>query len=615
KGNKICLKANCDTQNGKEGVDYFTFSGNYADPNGKKEKIFRSLYRTINEIDTFYGDSMMVGESISLQQDYGYGGNSFSANFNGNNHTLSNVNIDTITHLETLPHIEAIGIFGGTNTGYWKGNEYFDFPSIIKNLVIDNIDINVKRTSNSLMVGGLIGFKVGSVSIDNIILNDINIFNNAFGDTGGLIGRILGEEHTISNIILNNIGTISQKKPKDDNSSGNGGAVGGFAGSIESDINFSNIYLYFNSDSILYGDGHKNISVNNSVAKFGRAVGPYDQTFSNVSLYYNQEFSDPYSVANASADDWMINNRLEWNKINLHTYTNSTNKRDEFNAKIKQTFGDNIVILGNDIEGWNYHFNPPLNNPTLPTLDMNNLFNKGGYFDSSSWLTKDDFNQSILDSILGKDNQGNSNLIFDLLTQDLESIRQSLDFLVSFLDGENDIKELFGDYYKVNDNIYGALNQDLTINLKFSNFIEALKQNKDINLAFLKDYRDKLNTYNQNKELYQSGGLPPLEQESLKKLLKEQYNELLNLEQIAKTNLESLQGLIKDSFKTDTNYTIFAKESLSPLNFKINIGSLNNFEDTQGNGDNNNRFTPPNEVQKIADLASKEAILILPAQE
>ncbi|WP_442564460.1 filamentous hemagglutinin N-terminal domain-containing protein, partial [Helicobacter pullorum] len=444
KGNKICLKANCDMQNGIEGVDYFTFSGNYADPNGKKEKIFRSLYGTINEIDTFYGDSMMVGESIRLQDRYG--GNSFSANFNGNNHTLSNINIDTITHLETLPHIEAIGVFGGTNTGYWKGNEYFDFPSIIKNLVIDNIDINVKRAGNSLMVGGLIGFKYGSVSIDNIILNDINIFNNAVGDTGGLIGRILlGEKHAISNIILNNIGTISQKKPKDDSSSGSGGAVGGFAGSIESDINFSNIYLYFNSDSILYGDYKRGI------AKFGRAIGPFEQTFSNVSLYYNQEFSDPYSVANASADDWMINNRPEWNKIELYTYTNSTNKRDEFNTKIKQTFGDNIVILGNDIEGWNYHFNPPLNNPTLPTLDIDNLFNKGGYFDSSSWLTKDDFNQSILDSILGKDNQGNSNLIFDLLTQDLESIRQSLDFLVSFLDGENDIKELFGDYYKVND--------------------------------------------------------------------------------------------------------------------------------------------------------------------
>ena len=319
-------------------------------------------------------------------------------------------------------------------------------------------------------------------------------------------------------------------------------------------------------------------------------------------------------------------------QIFLHTYSDSSQGIKDFSSALKSAnssvFKDNPILWNQDSNGnYNYYFanlvtstpTPPNINDsttnTLPTLDMNNLFNKGGYFDSSSWLTKDDFNQSILDSILGKDNQGNSNLIFDLLTQDLESIRQSLDFLVSFLDGENDIKELFGDYYKVNDNIYGALNQDLTINLKFSNFIEALKQNKDINLAFLKDYRDKLNTYNQNKELYQSGGLPPLEQESLKKLLEEQYNELLNLEQTAKINLESLQGLIKDSFKMDTNYTIFAKESLSPLNFTINIGSLNNFEDTQGNGDNNNRFTPPSEVQKIADLASKEAILILPAQE
>ncbi|WP_143422243.1 filamentous hemagglutinin N-terminal domain-containing protein, partial [Helicobacter pullorum] len=489
KGNKICLKANCDTQNGIEGVDYFKFSGNYADPNGKKEKIFRSRYGTINEIDTFYGDSMMVGESIRLQ-----GGNYFSANFNGNNHTLSNVNIDTTVHLETLPHIEAIGIFGGTNTEYRKGNEYFDFPSIIKNLVIDNIDINVKRASNSLMVGGLIGFKYGSVSIDNIILNDINVFNNAFGDTGGLIGRILfGEEHTISNIILNNIGTISQKKPKDDNSSGNGGAVGGFAGSIESDINFSNIYLYFNSDSILYGD------YKSEIAKFGYAAGPYDQTFSNVSLYYNQEFSDPYSVANASADDWMINNRPEWNKINLHTYTNSTNKRDEFNTKIKQTFGDNIVILGNDIEGWNYHFNPPLNNPTLPTLDMDNLFNKGGYFDSSSWLTKDDFNQSILNEIL-------ENLSFDILslitdTNSLESALQSLDFLLHFINadksGESGISLGNGIYglmgYTLNQSQIDLLNSNnLLITQKLIGSINSLSLEDK---HYIQEYKQKLETY------------------------------------------------------------------------------------------------------------------------
>ena len=87
--------------------------------------------------------------------------------------------------------------------------------------------------------------------------------------------------------------------------------------------------------------------------------------------------------------------------------------------------------MGDDIEGWNYHFNPPLNNPALPTLDMDNLFNKGGYFDSSSWLTKDSFNQSILNEIL-------ENLSFDILslitdTNSLESALQSLDFLLHLL--------------------------------------------------------------------------------------------------------------------------------------------------------------------------------------
>ena len=614
KGNKICLKANCDTQKGKEGVDYFTFSGNYADPNGKKEKIFRSLYGTINEIDTFYGDSMMVGESIGLQQDYGYGGNSFSANFNGNNHTLSNINIDTITHPETLPHIGVIGIFGGTNTGYWKGNEYFDFPSIIKNLVIDNIDINVKRASNSLMVGGLIGFKVGSVSIDNIILNDINIFNNAFGDTGGLIGRILGEEHTISNIILNNIGTISQKKPKDDNSSGNGGAVGGFAGSIESDINFSNIYLYFNSDSILYGDGHKNISVNNSVAKFGRAAGPYDQTFSNVSLYYNQEFSDPYSVANASADDWMINNRPEWNKINLYTYTNSTNKRDEFNAKIKQTFGDNIVILGNDIEGWNYHFNPPLNNPALPTLDMDNLFNKGGYFDSSSWLTKDSFNQSILNEIL-------ENLSFDILslitdTNSLESALQSLDFLLHFINadksGESGIS--------LGNGIYGlmgyALNQSQIDLLNSNNLLITQKLIGSINSLSLED-KHYIQEYKQKLESYQAKAKEF--EESLKVISSDKHQALI--EAFKQENgyysllddRDKAEKIIKTAINNNGEFNLNNPYKIANgINVSFNLNTIEGINDKDGL---NPDFTLPSANSSLFVKENIEDVLILPAQE
>ncbi|WP_419761148.1 filamentous hemagglutinin N-terminal domain-containing protein [Helicobacter pullorum] len=655
KGNKICLKANCDTQNGIEGVDYFTFSGNYADPNEKKEEIEGISDKGIIKTPSFYGDSMIVGSG-------GYDGfsNSFVANFNGNGHTLSNIDIDMD---EQYVARHMLGVFGVI--GEIIGDH--DRSVTIQNLIVDTININSNNRymgnksgsgiDGGTYAGGLVGYvgdmvanypKLGLINFENIVVSNVEIVSkNGYSEVylGGFAGNI--SAGSVSNIFVNNVKGIKATTYR--NGSSWSVNLGGFAGRLHvvkdaknivlngmgnitndeydfwdsmggfvgrSEGNLSNIYVYFKPNSVFVVSNGP--YARSDISIFGKFENSW--TLDNVNLYYNFDTTNPNSIANLPHSEDYYNQTINpsipaQDKINLYTYTNSTNKRDEFNTKIKQTFGDNIVILGNDIEGWNYHFNPPLNNPALPTLDMDNLFNKGGYFDSSSWLTKDDFNQSILDSILGKDNQGNSNLIFDLLTQDLESIRQSLDFLVSFLDGENDIKELFGDYYKVNDNIYGALNQDLTINLKFSNFIEALKQNKNINLAFLKDYRDKLNTYNQNKELYQSGGLPPLEQESLKKLLEEQYNELLNLEQIAKINLESLQGLIKDSFKMDTNYTIFAKESLSPLNFTINIGSLNNFEDTQGNGDNNNRFTPPSEVQKIADLASKEAILILPAQE
>ena len=655
KGNKICLKANCDTQNGIEGVDYFTFSGNYADPNEKKEEIEGISDKGIIKTPSFYGDSMIVGSG-------GYDGfsNSFVANFNGNGHTLSNIDIDmdeqyvarhmlgvfgvigeiigdhdrsvTIQNLivDTINinsnnryfgNKSGSGIDGGTYAGGlvgYVGDIVANYPKLglinFENIVVSNVEIVSKNGYSEVYLGGFAG-NISAGSVSNIFVNNVKGIKATTRGNGSSfsvnLGGFAGRLHVVKdakNIVLNGMGNITSDEYDSRNT------MGGFVGRSEG--NLSNIYVYFKPNSVFVAP--KIPYAKYDIGIFGKFENSW--TLDNVNLYYNFDTTDPNSIANLPHSEDYYNQTLNpsipaQDKINLYTYTNSTNKRDDFNTKIKQTFGDNIVILGDDIEGWNYHFNPPLNNPALPTLDMDNLFNKGGYFDSSSWLTKDSFNQSILDSILGKDNQGNSNLIFDLLTQDLESIRQSLDFLVSFLDGENDIKELFGDYYKVNDNIYGALNQDLTINLKFSNFIEALKQNKNINLAFLKDYRDKLNTYNQNKELYQSGGLPSLEQESLKKLLKEQYNELLNLEQTAKTNLESLQGLIKDSFKMDTNYTIFAKESLSPLNFTINIGSLNNFEDTQGNGDNNNRFTPPSEVQKIADLASKEAILILPAQE
>ncbi|OCR13385.1 hypothetical protein BA919_08135, partial [Helicobacter pullorum] len=605
---------------------------------------------TVKNIDVIQvysdGNFATAGGFIGILNDNGWGVSNVS------NVTLSN--IGTIKTSETNPpppyhgwYLAGTGGFIGYSTGSYN---------------IYNVDIkNIGIIEGDRNVGGFIGMVIDGIfstlpnfnaNYANISLSNINSIkslgsNNSHScRAAGFVGiSVISTISTIvfSNIILNNIKNIEAI-----NNLNNLGYASGFANGFANGGggHFSNIYLYFSENSTISGGGQYS-----STGKFfGENYGYGRRVLENVHIYYKNT-----DLSNATADSNLYaTNGFDSSKLNLHTYNTSgegerlfesaimagnvfsTNLKDiqgnplKIDTTYNHSNGNHFTLQGNMSEGYSFidtnkleadinknlsnpSTNPSTNSNPLLTLDMSNL---DSYFNYQGFnLDSTDFDISILDSILGKDNQGNSNLIFDLLTQDLESIRQSLDFLVSFLDGENDIKELFGDYYKVNDNIYGALNQDLTINLKFSNFIEALKQNKNINLAFLKDYRDKLNTYNQNKELYQSGGLPSLEQESLKKLLKEQYNELLNLEQTAKINLESLQGLIKDSFKTDTNYTIFAKESLSPLNFTINIGSLNNFEDTQGNGDNNNRFTPPNEVQKIADLASKEAILILPAQE
>ena len=456
-------------------------------------------------------------------------------------------------------------------------------------------------------VGGFMGFGSSNGLYKNIALNNVEGLKvQAITDAmlGGLFGQYYASRG-IENAVINGLGNMEMQLERNTSNTGYAGLIAG-RGSPE---NLKNI-------DVLLKDGFSfNIKTNSEAitldAAYLMANGVAPKNVENINVYGRVNFDIQGSKGEIKKD--LEDEKYKGKDFNVYDTKDFSTAQEELNKRgdlfqTSGTFGQYYSFFDKDLLSKeidkSFQYTPVDALPPLSESDIGDVS-----------LSQDDFNQSILDSILGKDNQGNSNLIFDLLTQDLESIRQSLDFLVSFLDGENDIKELFGDYYKVNDNIYGALNQDLTINLKFSNFIEALKQNKDINLAFLKDYRDKLNTYNQNKELYQSGGLPSLEQESLKKLLEEQYNELLNLEQTAKTNLESLQGLIKDSFKTDTNYTIFAKESLSPLNFTINIGSLNNFEDTQGNGDNNNRFTPPNEVQKIADLASKEAILILPAQE
>ncbi|OCR15053.1 hypothetical protein BA916_05675, partial [Helicobacter pullorum] len=655
KGNKICLKANCDTQNGIEGVDYFTFSGNYADPNGKKEEIEGISDKGIIKTLSFYGDSMIVGSG-------GYDGfsNSFVANFNGNGHTLSNIDIDmdeqyvarhmlgvfgvigeiigdydrsvTIQNLivdtininsnnRYMGNKSGSGIDGGTYAGGlvgYVGDIVANYPNLglinFENIVVSNVEIVSKNGYSEVYLGGFAG-SISAGSVSNIFVNNVKGIKATTYRNGSFwsvnLGGFAGHLYVVKgakNIVLNGMGNITNDEYDSWNS------MGGFVGSSRGG-NLSNIYVYFKPNSVF-------VVSNGPYARGDIGIfGKFDNSWSldNVNLYYNFDTTNPNSIANLPHSGNYYNQTINpsipaQDKINLYTYTNSTNKRDEFNTKIKQTFGDNIVILGNDIEGWNYHFNPPLNNPTLPTLDMDNLFNKGGYFDSSSWLTKDDFNQFILNEIL-------ENLSFDILslitdTNSLESALQSLDFLLHFINadksGESGIS--------LGNGIYGlmgyTLNQSQIDLLNSNNLLITQKLISSINSLSLED-KHYIQEYKQKLESYQAKAKEF--EESLKVISSDKHQALI--ESFKQENgyygllddRDMAEKIIKTAINNNGEFNLNNPYKIANgINVSFNLNTIEGINDKDGL---NPDFTLPSANSSLFVKEDIEDVLILPAQE
>ena len=601
------------------------FNGNYADPNG----------------DGNYDDAMIVGGVILADA-------AFTANFDGGGNVMRNVsmNIDIDTHSNLLA-----GIFGMTKEADIYNlaikdinislsndmDNYFEMGSLIGyakdtkiyDIKIMNVEMNSKTNNNNgsgqVMVGGFVGWLQSSNirlnSVCGIIVNNVEIDIEYYSASPQLrVGSFVGflKDVNISDVIFSGIIDLHTNIYKSGvgvvTPGGSFNYTGGFIGELSGKNYFSNIYLYFNSNSILHSNDK-----NNSVAKFGHAAGPYDQTFFNVNLYYNFDTTNPNSIANLPHSEDYYNQTINpsipaQDKINLYTYTNSINKRDEFNAKIKQTFGDNIVILGNDIEGWNYHFNPPLNNPALPTLDMDNLFNKGGYFDSSSWLTKDDFNQSILNEIL-------ENLSFDILslitdTNSLESALQSLDFLLHFINadksGESGIS--------LGNGIYGlmgyTLNQSQIDLLNSNNLLITQKLISSINSLSLED-KHYIQEYKQKLESYQAKAKEF--EESLKVISSDKHQALI--EAFKQENgyysllddRDRAEKIIKTAINNNGEFNLNNPYKIANgINVSFNLNTIEGINDKDGL---NPDFTLPSANSSLFVKENIEDVLILPAQE
>lgn len=240
-------------------VDNYEFTGTATTNGNFKEYLYIGSQSASNEemINSWKGFAKLVNEGIFgelkfkdvyLGKDIDFAGastinpvgfgNGFVGNFYGNNHTLSNIQIDVADKT-------YVGLFG-----YIKGGS-------VQNLTIDGLQFP-KYAFSYKYLGGLAGH-IENGTFSNITLDTIEGFNGENSSSGGFAGEI--NSGTFNNISLKNLGNIGVAK-----------YAGGFAGQINGG-DFSSIILS-NIESI-YGK-------NNGGGFVGYTTG--NTTFDGISL-------------------------------------------------------------------------------------------------------------------------------------------------------------------------------------------------------------------------------------------------------------------------------------------------------------------------------------------
>ena len=548
---------------------------------------------------------------------------------------------------------------GTISSGMGEGNTVYPFniysggfvgqvdgSSTFSNIVLNNIrDIGSSSyISGSFEFNSYSGGFAGAISdkaiLSNIVLNNIGTISSSIDSanphpflnsySGGFVGDVESYS-TFSNIVLNNIGIISS------NVVGNSQIIsssGGFAGNINYEnliSNFENIYLYFDLNSTILAEAMvaHNGSKTVNEGKFYGGLSYYNPAniakpdFSNIHLYYK---NGTLNGVDSDSSDYAPNGQ-----IFLHTYLDSSQGIKDFSSALESAnssvFKDNPILWNQDSNGnYNYYFanlvtstpTPPNINDsttnTLPTLDMDNLFNKGGYFDSSSWLTKDDFNQSILNEIL-------ENLSFDILslitdTNSLESALQSLDFLLHFINadksGESGIS--------LGNGIYGlmgyTLNQSQIDLLNSNNLLITQKLISSINSLSLED-KHYIQEYKQKLESYQAKAKEF--EESLKVISSDKHQALI--EAFKQENgyysllddRDRAEKIIKTAINNNGEFNLNNPYKIANgINVGFNLNTIEGINDKDGL---NPDFTLPSANSSLFVKEDIEDVLILPAQE
>ncbi len=186
----------------------------------------------------------------------------FIGHLDGNNHKISNINIES--------DAQYVGIFGYINA------------ATIKNLIIENINVNATNTTQALYVGGLVAYAENGVAIDNVrIIGTSSITTEnaaALLEMGGIVGDL--RNGTMSNCSMT--GTI-HANVKENNTTAI--YMGGIAGNIYRN-NVNNITKVENCYANVQIDSNKTYRTN-----AGGIVGSTGGSNSNNQVEISQVYS------------------------------------------------------------------------------------------------------------------------------------------------------------------------------------------------------------------------------------------------------------------------------------------------------------------------------------
>ena len=537
--------------------------------------------------------------------------------------------------------------------------------SDISNISINNIEEivgeNTLKTSDSFnldsdktYIGGFAGnMQQSGNKISNVVLNNIGKLSGVSQYDNVYIAGFVGS-NDFSNVSFNNIYLYFNPNSTILAEANNGTAYKGkFYGSFNNfNPSLSNIHLY-------YKDGTLNGINSDSKDYYHSTSNPNGQIFLNPYVneaqgkeIFKQALEKQNNSGGAFEANKIVNIGDDSNPIYSFEQTTGSNITPPTDSNAPNIDLGNVVLEGsdfsvsilqeiiNDILNGKYALN-------IEDIDEDKL-NSSNILETLAYLLGIDY------SLLEKDYESLSPKEQESY-QTLHSLKQSLDFYTEFNKGESDgLKSEFEGWFGKGGTSSDDLKNIYQTSLdKHSYISESLTQ--------LRDYVNGEGNYNGNGLINQissiNNNLKALE--SLKQRIKaaqKYYQEALK----AKLPYETLEGIYNGMVKTINESYIQAlgvletlkgedRDYLIRLYKEYSIKEDSGFDDIRGTfsfsgndilskidsiiledkpaltpptkeevGDDptkENNPDVPNNLQKIADLASKEAILILPAQE